>query len=553
MNQSNHDHMAEACDPRGVASKALFVPRSLSVGTGGGGRFRTQMMWWLCAVGIAYLALLPQFYNLTNPETRFSAKWNWSHYGAIVSAILAVAFAYGLAAGCLSWILKRWRYVRLRRGLHIAYAWLVLCIGIRCVTSILDRSLEWPVFQRGGLLHGATGSVLLYGLLPGLVWIMARSRFRQLAKRLCSLGFILFVVFCVTALGYTRYSLEWDLPPLPPVEGSRLPGPPNVFVVIFDEWSYPLTYPQGKPRDDLPNLSAFSETAHTFHRHVAPGATTMASISRFLFQRNAAFVATPYQNVIDILRSNQQPDGPNIFTGHESHFRAIFGSHLDYRLLVGQDAEYTASVPFLDTMTSFGQRTLDLLLSQVAWSRHLGVPVWRLIEPNRGGGIRRLEWMTSTLYALAERTRDEPVFAFCHLLIPHYPYAWDANGVISRMGERTLEERYLGNLRYMDTVLGRFVERLQQAGTYDHSLLIITSDHSWREDPLLSGFNYAEEDAKPDSRLKHVPLLIKHPGQRDPVDVWDTFHSVRLYELIERFLNPASGETAADETETMRP
>jgi Sulfatase len=461
-------------------------------------------------------------------------KWNWLHYGAILSAVGILALCgWGMVVS-ISVLLKKCRLAKLQVWVHHAYAWMACCIFIRSVVSILDRSMNWPWLKPEGLLGGITGKLILYGLIPFAVLLVSRRQFTVFAKKLCGAAFILLCVFAAMGLIYPRYGLEADLPPLPPVAGERPSGGKNVFILIFDEWTFDRTYPGGELRDDLPHLKTFSQNADTYYQYYSAGSCTMPSISRFLLQKDDAFCRQSYEELVAGLQENRTPAGPNLFTGRGSHFRAIFGSHLDYRLLVGGDVGYVASVPFLDTLTSFSQRLSDLLMTQLSWTRYLGVPISKFLKPNRGGAIRRLQWMTATLYELAERTQREPIFAFCHLLIPHYPMVWDSDGVVGQMENRTEVEQYLGNLRYMDVVLGRFVDILQEAGTLDDTLIIITSDHSWRFDPDQPTFDYGVEDGLARSWLKHVPLIIKRPDQTGAGHIREPFSPLGIYSIVEQ-------------------
>ena len=69
------------------------------------------------------------------------------------------------------------------------------------------------------------------------------------------------------------------------------------------------------------------------------------------------------------------------------------------------------------------------------------------------------------------------------------------------------------NLRYMDAVFSRFLDQLREVDQFDDSLLIVTSDHAWREDPALPPYDLSAADGEPFSAYKHVPLWIKAPGQ----------------------------------------
>ena len=75
-----------------------------------------------------------------------------------------------------------------------------------------------------------------------------------------------------------------------------------------------------------------------------------------------------------------------------------------------------------------------------------------------------------------------------------------------------LRDNYELQVQYVDGELGRFVDQLKQAGLYDRSLIVVTSDHgvSWKTEApgrVLSAAN-AE-------MIFPVPLFIKLPGQSE--------------------------------------
>jgi membrane-anchored protein YejM (alkaline phosphatase superfamily) len=102
-------------------------------------------------------------------------------------------------------------------------------------------------------------------------------------------------------------------------------------------------------------------------------------------------------------------------------------------------------------------------------------------------------------------------FVFVHHSVPHMPLIFDRNGFIGKP-ERTAPltvKAYLGNLRYIDTLIGRFLD----SNTCDDFVWILTSDHSFRFDPDNKG---NESETSP---TRHVPLLIHFPGQTARHDV----------------------------------
>ena len=134
-----------------------------------------------------------------------------------------------------------------------------------------------------------------------------------------------------------------------------------------------------------------------------------------------------------------------------------------------------------------------------------------------------------------EKNGDRDFFLWIHYFDPHQPYAppdiymADKREPPPRIGRSfneaknirsghlvpTLEERkwiqelYDAEVRYVDDNLGRLIEHLKQAGLYENSLIIFTSDHGeefWDHGGFEHGHSLYNE-------VIQVPLIIKLPGE----------------------------------------
>ena len=73
-----------------------------------------------------------------------------------------------------------------------------------------------------------------------------------------------------------------------------------------------------------------------------------------------------------------------------------------------------------------------------------------------------------------KRTEQKPFFAFLHFYDPHDPY--EPPGAFFPK-EDTPRERYKGEIRYVDQVLGNLFEFLRSKNLWDNTILVVTSDH----------------------------------------------------------------------------
>ena len=115
--------------------------------------------------------------------------------------------------------------------------------------------------------------------------------------------------------------------------------------------------------------------------------------------------------------------------------------------------------------------------------------------------------------------RDDPVYTFIHVSIPHPPYVLDAE--CSFMGPAgTTRASYAGQARCGLVVVQGVLERLRSLGVYDRSAIVLTSDHGWDElwpDHPLRGVATPAGDLA-DVGVRAMALMaVKPAGATGPV------------------------------------
>jgi hypothetical protein len=124
---------------------------------------------------------------------------------------------------------------------------------------------------------------------------------------------------------------------------------------------------------------------------------------------------------------------------------------------------------------------------------------------------------------------ERPTLSFLHVLLPHHPWEYLPNGKLyaadlgfqpGMVGERWVgdpelavqaQQRHLLQTGYVDLVLGRILDRLEETGQYERALVVVLADHgvSFRphdERRRVHAGNVGE--------IAFVPLFVKAPGQR---------------------------------------
>jgi len=107
-----------------------------------------------------------------------------------------------------------------------------------------------------------------------------------------------------------------------------------------------------------------------------------------------------------------------------------------------------------------------------------------------------------------------------HLPVPHGPHSYDR-----RTGTFTLANSpirgYWDSLALQDRVLGELRKALEDAGLWEQTTLVASSDHHYREDNLLDG----KEDLR-------IPFLVKLAGQKTGVEYLPSFSTILTKNLL---------------------
>ncbi len=120
---------------------------------------------------------------------------------------------------------------------------------------------------------------------------------------------------------------------------------------------------------------------------------------------------------------------------------------------------------------------------------------------------------------------ERPTLSFLHLMLPHVPWEYVPSGhkidtrFIREVGlndwskhDHLLDlgfQRHILQLGFVDVLLGDLIDRMQELGTWDRSLVIVTSDHGCS----LRGLSREISTEERTRDLLHVPLFVKLPGQ----------------------------------------
>ncbi|MCP4316532.1 MAG: sulfatase-like hydrolase/transferase [Hyphomicrobiales bacterium] len=198
---------------------------------------------------------------------------------------------------------------------------------------------------------------------------------------------------------------------------------------------------------------------------------------------------------------------PNVFSEAQAlgATTAVVGAYHPYCRLFGDQMNYCRNY----AITSYTPVATSNL-GQEIWSQISGTtPLLR-----RANAIRIHRESKKQIRALAADPRYDLIYM--HAMVPHGPNIWNSETNrftvlnISRTG-------YFDNLILADTLLRDIRSSMEQAGLWDDTAVLVTSDHEWRYAKLYD-----------DRRTPKLPFLLKMPGQNVPLEYDETFAPMRV-------------------------
>jgi arylsulfatase A-like enzyme len=286
-------------------------------------------------------------------------------------------------------------------------------------------------------------------------------------------------------------------------------GPPSVILLTVDTLRADHLPFYGYDRDTAPRLSRLAADAVRFDR---------------------AFTT----------RGKTSPAYASMFTGFQPYRHGVVA--IGHRLA-------DANVTVAEVLAANGFQTLGFVSSTVMRGRlshlHQGFDTWNdelpSRESSRSNYERRAAATTDAVLAgLAAADPAAPLFLFVHWIDPHGPYAPPADAerrfaggagepvemhkvarYQRRKGKPTLSDYvadYDNEIVYVDREIGRVLDRLEELGLYDRSLVLFTADHgeALGEHDVWFRHGFHLHDV-----THRVPLLVKPPRARGGGRDWD--------------------------------
>lgn len=441
-------------------------------------------------------------------------------------------------------------------GLLFYFAYILVCkLKNRQITKVFEsafiailgiaiiKDIENWLFKSSNysLCLQLTLKSFIYFLFAALVCALSVHLFTKTKKiknsflALCLIISPIIPVFLVTSFTYKSWlSSKGSLPYSRKLDAENRDRS-NTFIFVFDEWSYDRSYHGKKLLPIFKNLSRFKESSTSFHQAYNHGASTLENLPNIIFQNSYHYDVKNNRLFFEDEGTGKKmlvEEMENIFTRphREKYFTVCVGFYHPYAAFLEKDIDFTSSISAHKIFGEnfFGVTSYHILKSLLLYSFHFFPQSTKWVEEVclNQYQVRRTSAIHKQTLAILEKV-DVPTFALFHYSIPHDAFVFDRNGTknVFQIYEWTIDN-YMDNLAYLDKIIGETILTLQQLGKFEDSLIIMTSDHSWRFDPDLLE-NRVESD-----EIRHVPLFIKFPNQKKGCEINDNLNTTALFEFI---------------------
>ncbi|MBN1671908.1 MAG: sulfatase-like hydrolase/transferase [Kiritimatiellae bacterium] len=466
---------------------------------------------------------LCQFVGARN---QFVLHWRRSDAVAITLAVLFLAGALSLAYGALTLLGRKGRWARDLGFLALTAFYLKVAL-----LEVAFRSSAIPAAWSKSLNLIVLAVVILFVFRPKPLMRMIDGACLILSPIVLLYVVPLFLTPTVPSCGGTQEEAVGSAEGPTTVRSRPVK---KVIVILFDAMSYHRTFLDGLSPDVFPGLTRASDESVVFHQAYSPANWTEPSVVGLL---SGGVGQYGLEGAIPVLSADGEAsavrDLPSIFTdSKERGYRTyLYGIGPPYAALFERGLDDCQS-KYSGSVKLFGQDLFGVSRAVLAGSLHGRVGrfwpaldrFWTLAARNQAAQLQ--EWIhRMTVQRIRERG---DVVGFSHYMIPHYPYVFDRDGVLSE--ERLAEGNYTKNLHFVDTVIGQLVDEIRASLDYDQTLFIILADHTFRSDPALRPQQGAGQEAY--DEYCHVPLLVHLPGQHRRMDIRTPFSTAFLRQVL---------------------
>ncbi|MEW6130845.1 MAG: sulfatase-like hydrolase/transferase [Acidobacteriota bacterium] len=380
-------------------------------------------------------------------------------------------------------------------------------------------------------------TILLIAVSLVFIWLR-----HHIVKVTPVLTLILFPFFIWTsAQGIYLMSKSFTHPQA--TRNAAAPSSQRVVWIVFDGLDYSQSFGKRAATLNLPAFDGLRQQAVSAKNAYPPAGFTLMSIPALFTGRLVSKVrpASPADMLINFDGANESQSlaaESTVFSdAYELNYRtALAGWAIPYHRIFGKQLT-----------SGFGQEVRDENLLHNMWGHFRraienlpGFPGLKAMDSmqNKWERQEHCNGYRNILQAAKPMAANSDYgLVFIHLPVPHPPGIYDREKAAFELDE---ESCYLDNLALADKALGAVREAMEDAGEWDKSTVIVSSDHWWRPyiwKPTPYWTKADDEVIESVENVDHrIPFMVKLPGQKVSMEYEPAFNTVLTRNFIATLL-----------------
>jgi Sulfatase len=417
--------------------------------------------------------------------------------------------------------------------------------------------------------------ITMLGVLAGLLAVtaMAHSLIYRRQKLIKLSATIILVLSPFALLTFTQATAQWiryrageqfQDSTAPALLASN-PGHRRVVWLIFDELDFRLAFLERPSTVELPEFDKFRKESIFAGNSYPPAGDTTISLPALISGRLVSRVNRSGPNELELTFKNETASwstAPNVFSRARANGlnSGLAGWFHPYCRVIGSNltrCSWETTGPFLaneevvDLISDHQEVTIARSMFRAAEAVLLPKMIRMFIPKDDPRDWR--QFFVRSFNGIHERALAMSADANLHLVMIHYPIPHPP-GIYDRFkNESSLNSSsgYLDNLALADRVLGQLRQKIIDAGLWENTTVLISSDHRLRADHIWRHSKiwqptFTKEDPLVfnSTRDERVPFILKLPGESENLEYERAFNTVLSSELI---LAVLSGEITTRE------
>lgn len=321
----------------------------------------------------------------------------------------------------------------------------------------------------------------------------------------------------------------------------------RVLWLIFDEMGQQMTFENRPQTINLPEIDRLKEQAFYASYAYPPGDETGLTLPSLISGKQTTGYKpfSPEEMIIRLHNSDEDSvwsNQPDIFSkAYELGYNTkLIGWYLPYGRVLGNSLTKCSWYPYETYRPMSLQESmlyqLETLFDTIPFVKHFRISN-RIYFMDLIAQRVRIETYNKILDEVKEVVvNSEPGLFFVHWPVPHPPGFYDR----MRKDYSIKGGSYLDNMVLVDNTIGELRRVMEDAGTWESTTIIFTSDHRWRASMWSEKPLWTEEDYEALLNYNNdhrVPFIIKLAGQNNSFIYNENFNTIITHDLILALLN----------------